>query len=354
MNVHVVLPRAMQLAQTAAESARGERPRHCMALLAENLDATVHEPQESDKVPATFADALRSRLAGPQAMWGLARRVLAAAAPPDSIFCSSEGGGLQLAALCSTLRQRPRLSVFVHNVDRPRARVALKLWNAAQGIDVFMACSQTQVDFLRRHLGLGPDRVRFVWDHTDTKFFVPGPKSADRKRPVIVSVGLEQRDYVTLAEATGAMDADVRISGFSKDAAALARTFPAQMPANMSMRFYEWPDLVQLYRDADVVVVSCHENRYAAGVQSLMEAMACACPIVVTATTGLRSYIDADSTLQIPPGDSGAMREAITSCLRDREPALRRAALAHELALRRHDMGRYLAELIEAIRPASR
>ena len=46
------------------------------------------------------------------------------------------------------------------------------------------------------------------------------------------------------------------------------------MPENMSRKFYEWPDLVQLYRDADVIAVCLVDNKYAAGVQGLLEAMA--------------------------------------------------------------------------------
>ena len=33
------------------------------------------------------------------------------------------------------------------------------------------------------------------------------------------------------------------------------------MPENMSRKFYEWPDLVQLYRDADVIAVCLVDNR---------------------------------------------------------------------------------------------
>ena len=79
-------------------------------------------------------------------------------------------------------------------------------------------------------------------------------------------MGLERRDYRTLAQAVSGLDVDIRISGFSYHAAAMARSFPDPMPANMSCRFYSWPDLVQLYRDADVVVAPVFPSRYAAGV----------------------------------------------------------------------------------------
>jgi len=191
--------------------------------------------------------------------------------------------------------------------------------------------------------------VRHIWDHTDTRFFSPGSPSIVKKRPLIVSVGLERRDYRTLAGATHDLDVDVRISGFSQDAAAIARTFPDKLPANMSRRFYEWPELLQLYRNADVVVVSCFESRYAAGVQSLMEAMACKRPVIATATLGLKGYFEG-SVVAIRPNDVQAMREAIVGVLADPPGAEARAAQGYAHALQRHDMDRYVKEISTALR----
>jgi glycosyltransferase involved in cell wall biosynthesis len=344
MSFHLLLPRPMHLPEVAASAARHEQPRHAMAELAASLAATVHEP---DPDAGTAFDRLRCLVAPPRALWSAARRVLRSAGPGDAVFCLSEAGGLQIAALGG--RRRPRLALFVHNVDRPRARFALKAWRMADKVDLFMACSMNQVEFLRRHLHLSDDRVRHVWEHIDNRFFTPGPASPGKRRPLVVSVGLEQRDYRTLAAATHDMDVDVRISGFSKDAASLARTFPDPMPANMSRRFYEWPELVQLYRDADVVVVSCHANRYAAGVQSLMEASACRRPLVATATEGLAAYVD-DSLLAIRPADVTGMREAIERSLAEPAAAEARASRAYRLANERYGLDRYVGEIAAAVR----
>jgi glycosyltransferase involved in cell wall biosynthesis len=348
MSFHIVLPRRMELDKAAAQAERGECPRHGMALLTQALAARVHEPN-ADASVAQGVDRVRALVAPSGELWRLARNVHAQTGPGDTIFCSSEAGGLQLAAVSAGRSARPRLAVFVHNVDRPRARLALKWWRMADRVDLFLACSANQVDFLRSFLKLPDKRVRHVWDHTDIRFFTPGTTSPQKKRPLIVSVGLEQRDYKTLAAATGDLDLDVKVSGFSKDAAALARTFPETLPANMSRRFYAWPELVQLYRDADAVVVSCHPNRYAAGVQSLMEAMACGRPVIATATDGLAAYLD-PSVLAVPPGDAQAMRGAIVQVLGDPVAASARAAQGHALALARYDMDRYVAELEGCLR----
>jgi glycosyltransferase involved in cell wall biosynthesis len=345
MTFHLLMSRPFPVAPFLDDAREGRAPRHAMAELVAVLDAVVHSP-DADASAAPL-DGLRAKLAGPPALWSLARKVIAASRPGDVVFCPSEAGGLQLAAVAG--RKRPRIAVFVHNLDRPRGRVGLKWWNAPAKVDLFMACSTEQVGFLRNFLGLGADRVRHVWDHTDVRFFTPGAASRDKTRPLIVSVGLEQRDYKTLAAATAGLDVDVKVSGFSKDAAALSRTFPDPLPANMSRRFYEWPELAQLYRDADVVVVSCFENHYAAGVQSLMEASSARRPVIVTATRGLAAYID-DAVVAVPPGDADAMRDAIVSTLADRAEAESRAARAHARALQRYDLDRYVGEIAASLR----
>ena len=266
-------------------------------------------------------------------------------------FVGEEAGGLQLAAQYDVEEARPKIVFFAHNVDRPRARLALKWWNIAQKVDLFLACSQTQAEFLRRFLNLPADRVRHIWDHTDTQFFSPGAVS-DKPRPLIVSVGLEQRDYKTLAEATRNLDVDVRISGYSLDARAVDRAFPKPLPKNMTRRFYEWPELLQLYRDADVVVVSCFENNYAAGVQVLLEAMACKRPVIATKTSGLNGYFD-DAIISIAPENAQAMQDAILSVLKDTLGAYFRADRAHSRAVQLHDTGHYVKELAKILRTLS-
>lgn len=346
MTYHIVLPRPIDLPLISEEAKLHYRPRHSMWLLAQKLNAHIHQPEG---LTIALDDQVRAKIIGSPESWALARALATQVDANDCIFCLSEEGGLQVAAICGAQRDRPKIALFVHNLSRPRGRLALKLWQIADRVDLFLACSQIQVNFLRQYLGLPASKVKFIWDHTDTKFFSPGALPRQNSRPQIVSVGLEQRDYRTLATATANLDVDVKISGFSKDASVLSKTFPKSLPANMHRQFYPWPELVQLYQTADVVVVSLHENRYAAGVQALMEAMACGCAIVVTATEGLKSYLDAGSVLSIQPGDSEAMQRAILQCLNDPEEAAVRAQRGYQIAQERYQMERYVQEIAEEL-----
>ena len=150
---------------------------------------------------------------------------------------------------------------------------------------------------------------------------------------MIAGVGLERRDYRTLAAATHDLPVDVRISGFSRFAASAARSFPDPLPANMSRRFYEWPELVQLYRDADVVVAPLFPSPYAAGVTTLMEGLACGRPVVATRTEGLRRYLAPDDGLSLVEAfDAAGLRRAILRLLE--HPAEAEAQGRAGLALR--------------------
>ncbi|HAG81570.1 MAG TPA: hypothetical protein DCL61_10470 [Cyanobacteria bacterium UBA12227] len=60
----------------------------------------------------------------------------------------------------------------------------------------------------------------------------------------------------------------------------------------MSCCFYEWPELVQLYRDADIVVIILVENKFAAGIQVMHEALACRRPVTITRTQGMSQYLE--------------------------------------------------------------
>ena len=93
-----------------------------------------------------------------------------------------------------------------------------------------MVCCSTQAEFLRDKLKIPEPRIHLVLEHVDNRFFSPGPARPEKERRLIVGVGLEKRDYRTLAQASQDLDVDVRISGFSKYAALLAKSFPDERP----------------------------------------------------------------------------------------------------------------------------
>lgn len=334
MRYHVVLSRFIDLDSMTEEAGRGLRPRHAMKQLADRLNATVHSPAEQ---VAGVSDKVLSKLVGSPQLWAFARNLADRMSANDVLYCPDEAIGLPLAALCGRKRDRPKVAVMIHNVDRPRTRLAMRASAAFRSADLFMSVSQRQVDFLRGRVGIEERRAVFVNDQTDLNFFKPGPPSGGRRRPILVSAGLERRDYSVLAAAVADLDVDVRITGFSADAPPGRSSFPDVWPANFSRRRYEWPELAQLYRDADAVVVTLVPNIYAAGITTMVEGMATGRPVIVTRTEGLDGYLDdTDALTIVSPGNVAELRDAILALLNSKDRAAAIGRRAAEIAAVRY------------------
>lgn len=350
MNYHIAFGRVWDFDSLEQESASGESPRHVIFDLARRLNADCHFPNYEPN----WNDRLQAAIVNSPEQWAMARNLAARLTADDIVYCTGEDVGVPLATYCDP-NNLPRIVVFVHAGHTRRNRLAFAARGAVDRIALFVTNCTTQVRFLQDQLGVESDRIHLLLEQTDTKFFCPGP-AEPKARPIIASVGLELRDYRSLAAATLDLHADVRISGFSKDVAALAKSFPDEMPANMSRRFYSWPDLVQLYRDADIVVVSLLPSEVTSGVTTLLEAMACCRPVIVTETIGLADYINDSSTVTtVPVGDVDRLRSAIQHFLDNPEIAARQAQAGYQQVLREHRPEPYIETIMALLgRPMPR
>lgn len=349
LKYHIAFGRQTDLKSIHKDAQVGKRPRHAMGMLQERLGAVIHDPGQVT-IPIQLSDKLYAKLSSTPEQWALARELAPQLSSDDVVLCTGEDIGAPIAALCGAKRDRPKIAIVFHNINRPRGWVSLKLFQLANRADLFLTVCRPQADFLRTYLSLPESQVKALPDQTDTSFFTPGAPTATKSRPVIVSVGLEQRDYSTLAAATQDLDVEVKISGFSRDAVAVAQAFPAVLPANMSRRFYEWTELVQLYRDADVVVVSTVENKYAAGVQAFMEGLACRRPVVASASVGLTEYLQPEVCRVFKPGDAAGLRQAIVDLLGDRDKAEAQAQRGYEVAMQKYTAEYHVDRLVDLLK----
>jgi len=346
MKYHIAFGCPINLEKIAYESRQGHCPRHAMLLLQARLDAVMHQP-ETDRV--NFTDRLNAKLIGTPATWAMARRLANQLSENDVVIATGEDIGIPLAVMFSQKCDRPKLAIVTHNLDRPKARLLLKLWQIHKSVDLFLPLCTPQANFLKQYLGAAASRVQKLPGHADQQFFTPGPPSSLKTRPTLVSVGLEQRDYRTLAEATADLEVDVQISAFSRDAKVIRRAFPKVMPANMTHQFYEWRELVQLYRDADLVIVSTTDNKYAAGVTTLVEAIACHRPVIASASQGLTEYLTPGTIDSFIPGDAEGLRQTIICHLSDRPQAEAQAALAYNFAMQHYSIERHVDAVVESL-----
>ena len=347
MTYHLVISTCIDLEDINRDVQLGKCPAPVMFDVSRLLKAKINQPTKSF-LPINLMPAKIIRL---HQNWTLARKLSINITEDDVIFCTNETVGLPIAALCGGREKRPKVVLFIHNLNRPRGRLALKLFDIRKRVDLFMTASPQQADFLRDYLDLPENRVcLFPYQPTDTSFFTPILASSHKSRPLIVSGGLEQRDYRTLARATKSLNVDVKICAASPVKTVNSQTFPKVVPANMSYRHYDWNSLVELYRDADIVAIILYQNNFLAGLSTLFEALACRKPVIITRAGGIiQELIDAKAVLAVNPGDSDGLNQAINSLLKSPKQSEALAEKGYQLVLERYNRHIYVKALVEQL-----
>ena len=347
MKYHIVLTKinAERIREESLEQSKGQRSD--LLLLAQSCNASFIEQYD---YPIKLTDRIGAQFSGTAENWAFARYIAAQLKSDDVVFCPGEEIGIPLAKICSTRKEKPKIVVWFHRITGLRTRVTLKLFNIADLVDLFVVSNQTNKNFLKTYLGLPDEQILFLWHLIDGKYFTPGT-SSQKTRPVIMSVGLEYRDYQLLADATADFDVDVKIAGFSQFQSRTAKYLPKVMPDNMSNQKYSFAGLIELYHRADLVVICLKENTAAAGVTVLLEAMCCKKPIICTRTIGLQEYLsDEQAVMTVEPGNLAGLQKAILYLLNNPEEAKSRAERAYQLASERHNLEQQVEVLADFIR----
>ncbi len=346
MRYHIALSYASNLELIAQNAQAGKCPMDAMWDISKLLKAKVHLPIPDSSSPL---DIIRSKIIGNPQHWALARSLSKQLQSDDVIFCIGEDVGFPIARLCGAKVAPPKIAVFVHNINQLQGCLALKLLNVQEWVDLFLTISPVQADFLRKSLRLSHKRVCQVVEAppTDISFFTPGSGSPKKLRPMIGSRDLQKRDYQTLADATQDLNVDVKICAFSPDAKALKLALPKVMPNHMSYCFYDWCQLVQFYRDSDIVVISVVENNSPASLNTLFEAMACRRPVIITRSSGIiANLIDAGIVTGVNPGDIVGLKQAIAKLLNDPQKAFEQAQQGYEVVLNQFNHHKYTQALV--------
>ena len=196
-------------------------------------------------------------------------------------------------------------------------------------MDAIFLYSSIQREVALKEIGIPESKLHLIPFHADSAFYRPLCSLADPAKPMICSAGLEWRDYPTLIEAVRGMNVEVKLAAASPWSKHKNETEERTLPANVSAKRYEYGELRRLYADSKFVVVPLYENDFQAGITTILEGMAMGKAIITTKTTG---QIDAirheENGLYVPPGDSKALREAISYLLDHPEAAERMGAQA--------------------------
>lgn len=322
-------------------------PGHALDALAECLDAAIRQPGEE---PATTLDRLASRLVGTAEHWALARALLRDLGTDDLIYAGGDDIGLTVAMAAAVRRRKLKIGIFYTAPARFRARTLSKLV-AKLGVDLLpVAGADDKVQFLDT-LGLGR-RAILASEQTDTGFFHPATADPSEKSTALVtSCGLEQRDYATLTNAIDGLDVEVKICAVSPNfTSATVVAMPETLPEQVEMRRFEFAELRELYQRAAVTVVPLLANHYSAGMTTMMEAIACGSPVIITTNPGLAAdFADQDLVIGVEPGDIEGLHRAIQAVLDDPDTAARRAERARAYVLANHSSVGYVERLCASL-----
>lgn len=259
------------------------------------------------------------------------------------------------AALAPALLDRARPHVAVaHNLTTPRRRQLQERTRWLSRLDRIVVLSTTQARYLCEEAGLPVERVRMVKDHVDHHFFEPSGSPPER---FVLSVGQTRRDYATLLEAVASVDAPTTVVASSLWTGQASELRDGDrgvtVRSDISAR-----DLRRLYDRAAVVVVPLEPGLdFAAGVNAVLEAMAMARPLVVTATPGIADYVDDHvNCLLVPAGEPRVLQSAIERLLDDRALAERLGTAGRADVERERNLDAYvntLANLLREVAPVT-
>ena len=250
-----------------------------------------------------------------------------------------------IGAPMAWLRPRGARHVMVaHNLAGRRSQAFQKWTPFLQRVDKVIVLSRAQERYLIERGGVSADKVRFLYDKVDHRFFQPGDGSDDG---YLLSVGLEQRDYATLIDAVRPLDVPLIMLPSSAWLQS-DRLSPDELPRNVDVRGnVTYTELRRLYDRAALVVIPLRPHvRYAAGVNSVLEAMAMRTPLIVSRTPGLEGYVEDGKTGRWAPAeDAKGLREVILATLSDRAGASRMAERARRVVDEGRNLDRYVKEV---------
>ncbi len=268
----------------------------------------------------------------------------------DVLFSDGEHVGIPLALAMMVMSPRraiPHLMIGHHLTTRSK-RALLRFSRAHRSITRIVVHSRCQLERAEQQLSIPASRIAFVPYFADTDFWQPLPLPEE---DLIVSAGQEHRDYLTLARACAGFSERVFVARGSTYSPHAASSTPEERAGHLEFGFTDQRSLRRWYSRAAVVVVPLLSNDFQAGVTTLLEAMAMAKPVIVSATAGQRDIVEDGFTgMTVPPEDAGELRRAIRHLMTHSEERTRLGRNARRAVQERFNLSVYAGRLAEHLR----
>ncbi|MBA4155847.1 MAG: glycosyltransferase family 4 protein [Gemmatimonadetes bacterium] len=295
----------------------GAEPRVEYLELAHRLGA---ELLDFDAVEASTSPPVRVSRRWMGLKWGLAWMGFLRRNDFDFVYATGEDVGIPLTILLRTARCYGKLVMVVHHAGTPKRRRILRMLGS-RPYHSLVCLNTVQERILTGDIGLPRARVIRLHNWIDHHFFQPGAEET-KLGGYMLSVGMEDRDYDTLRAAARHFDHPVRIvaSGWSPGAGFTPIEAGSAEDNIEVVRGLSFAELRDLYAGARFVVVPLKSSEKAAGVTTILEAMAMGKAVVVSASPGIMDYVEDGVTGRvIPLGDPHALCNAIVEMWRNPE-----------------------------------
>lgn len=215
--------------------------------------------------------------------------------------------------------------MYVHRVFSPAWLRALRHLRAWLAVDGWICVTERQANLLRATLGEGA-AIAAISQGVDTRFFDPAQAAPAGQSPYLLCVGVEMRDYNLLFAAVRTQDVRVIVKASSAWMKS-ARGELDSPPPNVQVlsQHLSYVKLRDLYAGAELVVVPLYDTPQAAGITTILEAMAMRKCVVATRSAGLPDILVDNVTGVITDPTPAALAGAVTAL---RTNPQRRDALA--------------------------
>jgi glycosyltransferase involved in cell wall biosynthesis len=291
----------------AEEIAHDRYPRTDFFELSKRLDADIVSFQDADSATGWLDKFVKKTLGRSSvlALQGFRRRKSF-----DLVFTASESIGMPLALLLKITGTNKTHLMIGHRLSPPKKAFLWKMFGLQRYISTVFVYSSAQKNAVVNDLATPPQKVVQIPFMADQQFFRPMPDIPEKNQ--VCSVGLEWRDYPTFIKAAKGLHCDVKIAAGSLWSKGKNEAEGSDVPPNVDVRFYKYPDLRRLYAESKIVIVPLYETDFQAGITSILEAMAMGKPVIVTKTAGQTdTIVDRETGLYVSPGNPDDLREKI-------------------------------------------
>jgi len=303
-------------------------------------EARIHAEAARASVPVVALPIGRKRLAGLRALQAWFR------ANPRDVVNTHSSTDSWLTALALLVLGRPCPVVRTRHISAAVAKGRLSGWLYGRATNRIVTTGESLREQLIRDNGLAADRIVSVPTGVDAALFRPGDAlvarlalqlPADRRLVGIIATLRSWKGHSYLVEALAQLPEDVSLvivgQGPGWDP---LHSQVADLGLQARVIFAgDQRDVVPWFQALDVFALPSYANE---GVpQAILQAMACARPIVSTAVGAIPEVLeDGVNGLVVPTRDPAALAQAIGRLLTDSDLARRLARAGRERVLARH------------------